>query len=55
MECEFFLRELILFLINLIDVQILAIHINNEFLIGIKLILFKWTYSYNDFYAISFA
>jgi hypothetical protein len=55
MEGEFLFRELVLFLIDFLDVERLAIHVNDQFLIGVDFIFFERSYSDDDFDAVTFA
>jgi hypothetical protein len=55
MEGEFLFRELVLFLIDFLDVERLAIHVNDQFLIGVDFIFFERSYSDDDFDAVTLA
>jgi hypothetical protein len=55
MEGEFFFRELVLILIDFLDVERLAIHVNDQFLIGVDFVFFERSYSDDDFDAVTLA
>ncbi len=53
MESEFLLGQHGLFVVNLLNVKGLAIHVNDELLVGVDLVLLKGTYSNYDLDAIA--
>ena len=55
MEAELLLTEDFLALINFLDSKSLTIHIDDEFLVGVNLILLERTYSDDDLDAVSLA